>query len=82
MSRNIQKGPFFQKNFILNKEVSKPIYINQKNYNILPEYENYIFFIYNGKNYFKLKIKKKMIGYKFGEFINTRKRHIYKKKKK
>lgn len=82
MSRNIKKGPFFQKKIIINKEISKPIYINQKNYNILPEYENYIFYIYNGKTFLKLKIIKKMIGHKFGEFINTRKRHIYKKKKK
>ena len=38
------------------------------------------FLIYNGKNLQKLIISKDMIGYKFGEFIMTRKVVIFKKK--
>ena len=30
--------------------------------------------------FINLEINNKMIGFKFGEFINTRKKHIYKKK--
>ena len=47
----------------------------------MPENINNIYSIYNGKNLIKLKITEDMIGYKFGEFINTKIRHIYKKKK-
>ena len=55
--------------------------ITDKNLTILPEYSNNSVSIYNGKNFIKLLINDKMIGFKFGEFINTRKKHIYKKKK-
>jgi len=39
------------------------------------------FLIYNGKNLQKLIISKNMIGYKFGEFVMTRKVVAFKKKK-
>jgi ribosomal protein S19 len=39
------------------------------------------FLIYNGKNLQKLIISKNMIGYKFGEFVMTRKVVTFKKKK-
>ena len=80
MSRSTNKGPFFNSNLI--DENKKWIKIFNKNLVILPEYLNYIFSIYNGKTFIKVKITEEMIGYKFGEFINTRKRYIYKKKKK
>ena len=48
----------------------------------MPKDIDSIFNIYNGKDFIKIKILKDMIGYKFGEFINTRKRYIYKKQKK
>ncbi len=80
MSRSKYKGPFFKVNLI-NKEDNKWVKIFNKNLVILPEYIDYFVNIYNGKNYVNIKINEKMIGYKFGEFINTRKKHIYKKKK-
>nr|YP_010362147.1 ribosomal protein S19 [Balanophora yakushimensis]UNQ87789.1 ribosomal protein S19 [Balanophora yakushimensis] len=49
----------------------------KKYYNILPNMINNIIYIYNGKEYIPIFIKKKMIFYKFGEFIFTKK--IYKK---
>jgi ribosomal protein S19 len=48
----------------------------------MPQDIDIIYNIYNGKNFIKLKITKDMLGYKFGEFINTKKKHIYKKLKK
>lgn len=72
MSRSSLKGPFFNNNLIVKK----------KNLIIIPENINNIYSIYNGKNSVKLKITENMVGHKFGEFINTRIRHIYKKKKK
>jgi len=38
--------------------------------------------IYNGKEYKTIKITQEKIGFKFGEFSNTRKPYIYKGKKK
>lgn len=78
MSRSKYKGPFFKVHLIKNKQYIK---IYNKNLTILPEYIDHFVNIYNGKNFVNLKINQKMIGYKFGEFINTRKKHIYKKKK-
>lgn len=79
MSRSNYKGPFFKVQLIKNKQYIK---IYNKNLTILPEYLDSFVSIYNGKIFVNLKINQKMIGYKFGEFIYTRKKHIYKKKKK
>ncbi len=73
--RSNYKGPFFKVNLIKNKKTI----IYNKNLTILPEYINSLFSIYNGKTFINIKINEKMVGYKFGEFINTRKKHIYKK---
>jgi ribosomal protein S19 len=78
MSRSKSKGPFFRVNLLKRK---KWIKIYNKNLTILPEYVEHFVNIYNGKNFISLKINEKMIGFKFGEFIYTRKKHIYKKKK-
>ena len=80
MSRSKQKSPFFKTNLIKNNK--KWIKILKKNLIILPEYVNYIFNIYNGKIFIKIKVNQEMVGYKFGEFINTKKRCIFKKNKK
>ena len=77
MSRSKYKGPFFKVNFLKKKQWIKII---NKNLIILPEYTNHSVSIYNGKIFINLIIDQKMIGFKFGEFINTRKKHIYKKK--
>ena len=78
MSRNKEKIPFSK---ILNNK-KKWIQIYNKNFIIMPQDINCIYNIYNGKIFIKIKIIKEMIGYKFGEFINTRKRYIYTKTKK
>ena len=81
MSRSKYKNIFFKVNLIEDNNKQKWIKIYNKNLTILPEYVNYFVNIYNGKTFINLKINEKMIGYKFGEFINTRKKHIYKKSK-
>ena len=80
MSRNNKKSPFFKYNLINNQK--KWIKIFNKNLVIMPQDIDVNYNIYNGKNFIKLKITKDMLGYKFGEFINTKKKHIYKKLKK
>ena len=78
MSRSKYKGPFFIVNLLKKKQWIK---IYNKNLTILPEYIDHFVNVYNGKKFINIKISEKMIGFKFGEFINTRKKHIYKKKK-
>jgi len=80
MSRNNKKSPFFKCNLINNQK--KWIKIYNKNQVIMPKDIDVNYNIYNGKTFIKLKITKEMLGYKFGEFINTRKKNIYKKVKK
>jgi ribosomal protein S19 len=80
MSRNNKKSPFFKYNLINNQK--KWIKIFNKNLVIMPKDIDINYNIYNGKTFIKLKITKDMLGYKFGEFINTKKRNIYIKKKK
>lgn len=78
MSRSLYKGLFFKLNLLTDTKYTK---IYNKNLIILPEYINYSFYIYNGIKFIFLKIQTNMIGYKFGEFIYTKKKHIFKKKK-
>jgi small subunit ribosomal protein S19 len=82
MSRNSKKSPFFKYSLNLKNNQKKWIKIFNKNLVIMPKDIDYTYNIYNGKDFIKIKISKDMIGYKFGEFINTRKRYIYKKNKK
>ncbi len=81
MSRSQYKGPFFRVHLIKNIKNKQWIKIYNKNLTILPEYINHFINVYNGKTFVNMKINEKMVGFKFGEFINTRKKHIYKKKK-
>lgn len=48
---------------------------------ILPSFENKTFSIYNGKSFIQIKITNEMIGKKFGEFVFTKKRPVFKSKK-
>jgi len=78
------------KSFVLNthsnyisqikKNKKTPIIITNKSDIITPICKNLNFKVNNGHSYTKLKVKDNMIGHKFGEFVLTRKRNIYKKK--
>ena len=56
--------------------------IFQRNTTILPKFVNKTFEIYNGKKLNEILITENMIGHKFGEFSPTRKRFVFKSKKK
>ena len=53
-----------------------------RNMKIYPKFLGKTVLVHNGKLYLKLKIKKEMIGFKFGEFIPTKKTFLFKKTKK
>jgi small subunit ribosomal protein S19 len=85
MNRSIWKGPFvdirtFNKLNYLKK--TRPIYVRERNSTIVSSFLDRIFYIYNGKYYFKLLINKDHLGFKLGSFSYTKKRCIYKNKKK
>lgn len=77
MARSLFKGPLINSLVDLKQ---KKIKIIQKSLIISPDFINKDVFVYNGSKFIKLKVKEEMIGYKFGEFINTRARYKYKKK--
>lgn len=79
MSRSTYKGLFINKNLVENTNKYK-IKIFHKKLTIIPEYVDKNVFVYNGIKFIFLKIKQEMIGYKFGEFIYTKKKNIFKKK--
>jgi ribosomal protein S19 len=49
---------------------------------IIPEFINFKFNVHNGRDFKLLKVSKSMVGYKFGEFVFTKKfgNSIHKKK--
>jgi len=49
---------------------------------IRPEWLGITFLVHNGQRYVKVNVTNEMIGHKLGEFVATRKRHIFKKGKK
>lgn len=79
MSRVKYKGFFFKVNL---KKDKKWVQVYNKSLTILPEYINEFISIYNGKTFINLKISNTMVGHKLGEYIYTKKRHIYRKKVK
>jgi len=59
----------------------KTYIIYKKNKYIMKKDLNKKFLIYNGKDFQKLIISAEMVGYRFGEFVSTRKVVMFKKKK-
>jgi len=77
--------------FIKNKQLSySNLKTKSKNFVITNEMIDNNILVYTGKNYYTLKVKHDMIGYKIGEFLNTRavlkkrlkKRSKYRRKRK
>lgn len=70
MKRSIRKGPFIKK---YNNIMSKSSIITKSNF-------KKTFNVYNGKSFTEIEINNlNKVGYKFGEFISTKKVFTYKK---
>jgi len=65
---------------LLNKLYKKKLYL--RSLLIVSGYENKEFSIHNGISFKKILITNNMIGHKLGEFFFTKKRPIFKAKKK
>jgi len=81
--RSVWKGPFVRENFFRNIYLSDntKIKTTSRETLILPFLIGRTLQIHNGKFFIPVSIREEMVGHKLGEFVNTRLRHIYKKKK-
>jgi small subunit ribosomal protein S19 len=68
MCRSKLKGPFIKKTALSKND---KVIVN-RSVEIVPKFVGFNFSIYNGKNFFSLTVKEKMIGHKFGEFCFTK----------
>jgi small subunit ribosomal protein S19 len=87
MSRSLWKGPYVEKSFLKKefkqtKENQKIIKTWSRTTTILPYLSGKEIQVYNGKRFLSIHITEQMIGHKLGEFVPTRARFSYKKKKK
>jgi small subunit ribosomal protein S19 len=80
MARSLWKGPFFDNIYPLCSRAEKKI--SSRRSIILPRIVGQFVVIANGKKFHTVFIDKEMIGHRFGEFANTRKKGIPKKKGK
>jgi small subunit ribosomal protein S19 len=80
--RSVWKGPFIKESFFKNIYISdnKKIKTTSRETLILPFLIGRTLQIHNGKFFIPVSIREEMVGHKLGEFVNTRLRHIYKKK--
>jgi small subunit ribosomal protein S19 len=82
MKRSKWKGPYINEKILFDLNFKKNYKILNKNFIIIPKFIGLTFNVYNGKNFSKLIITEEMLGHKLGEFISTRKKFSFKKKKK
>lgn len=78
MSRAKWKNPFNK----YSKKNTEKLPVLKKNFEITPHIIGKTIKVYNGKSFIKLPITDEMIGSKIGEFITTREKFIFKKKRK
>ena len=85
MSRSNWKGPFIEKSLLkkdLKTNTSFKINTLSRKSTVLPFLIGAQINIHNGKSFVNLKISEEMLGHKLGEFIPTRSKFFFKKKKK
>ncbi len=80
MTRSLWKLPFskevlFFKVFTNDKE-KKTITLFLKSSTIFPAFVGHTFLVYNGKKFINMQVQLHMVGFRFGDFINTKKKCI------
>lgn len=87
MVRSLYKGPFVDSKLLrdaIDAKVNNKtvLYTRSRSSTITFDFLDLTVFVYNGKIYYPLIVKEYMLGYKFGAFCFTKKRAVFKKKKK
>ena len=83
MSRSKWKGPYIHTVRIEQSNIKQKIdkYKASRNSEIVPKFLGITFNVHNGKTYSEVTVTNDMIGHKFGEFVFTRSKFYFKKKK-
>jgi small subunit ribosomal protein S19 len=82
MSRSKWKGPVIH---LQNKKINEKklsFIVSKRNRRITPNFLNKTISVYNGKSYTEITINEDMISHSVGEFVFTRKKFSFPKKKK
>lgn len=79
MKRAKRKGPFVNNTNISN---DKNLPIFPRNFEITSNVVGLTGNVYSGKSFIKISLTDEMIGHKIGEFVPTREKFVFKKKKK
>ena len=77
MKRAKWKGPL-----VKSKDLNKKQAVLPRNHEITAQIAGLVCNVYSGKKFVKLNLTNEMIGHKLGEFVPTRERFEFKKKKK
>lgn len=77
MKRSKWKGPLIKP-----KDLNPKVLCLPRNYEITSQVVGLVCNVHSGKKLIKLNLIDEMIGYKIGEFVPTRERFEFKKKKK
>lgn len=80
MSRSKWKGPYIGSENSKTKDLKNKL-ILPRNVEITPKLVGLTFKIHNGKEYQDIIVLEEMVGHKFGEFVFTRGKFSFKKKK-
>lgn len=85
MSRSLYKGIYLNNDILSllktgKMESVREITTRDRSVTIIPQFIGKKVFIYNGKEYHSISVSAEMVGHKFGEFVITRKKAVYKKK--
>lgn len=84
MTRSLWKGPYIEKNLYLslcNNNNNKSVYTYSRSSVITELFLGKLIFVHNGYTFYKLLINESMLGKKLGEFILSKKKVVFKKKK-
>jgi len=82
LARKSRNGEVGSKDKSSHRVLVKVLKIRSRESVIFPALINRSFGVYNGIKFLRVIIKKSMVGHKFGEFAFTRRKHIYKSKRK
>ncbi|MGA9530633.1 MAG: 30S ribosomal protein S19 [Candidatus Babeliales bacterium] len=83
MSRSAKKGAYVERslyeNFLKQKgaEKAKPIKTWSRRSQLIPEFVGYVFEVHNGKTFQEVRVMESMVGYRFGDFVLTRKKGLH-----
>ena len=87
MARSLKKGPYIdfrleKKVDVMNESGKKSVIKTWSRRSMIsPEFVGHTFAVHNGNKFIPVYVTENMVGHKFGEFVFTRSKFLFKKKK-